>query len=427
MFDAPSSLIARTSTARGALSLAIALGIGLLIGAERERRKGRQPDRFAAGIRTFAIAALAGAVSLQTGGIAIFAVTTAVVGALATASCWAGRQSDDPGITTEVSLILTLLLGGLAMRAPSLAAMTGVTVAILLAARTPLHRFVGSVLTEREVNDAMVLAGATLIVFPLLPDRAFGPYSVLNPRSVWLLVILVLSVSAMGHVAVRLVGVRFGLPLAGLLSGFVSSAATVGAMGARARAAPSEFSAAAAAAVLSTVATMLQLGLVLGATSEPTMRAATPSLLAGGVIALLYGLLPMALALKRPAADGAGYKGAFSLVSALVFATTVSIVLLLSAACRAYFGEAGLILAAAVAGLVDAHASAISMASLVVTGQISAHDALTPILVGVSTNTITKLVFASTSGGRRFLIRVAPGLLLVVTAVWLPPLVGRAL
>ena len=246
------------AAARDLLGLSVALGVGLLVGAERERRKVQQSDRSAAGIRTFALAALAGAISLQLGGLFVFGVVTAIVGGLAMISAWSGRDSDDPGATTEVALVLTLLLGGLAMRAPGLAGMAGVVCAILLAARTPLHRLVGSVLTKGEVRDALILAGATLVVLPLLPDRTFGPYAALNPRSVWILVILVLSVGAGGHVAVRLAGVRFGLVAAGFLAGFVSSAATIGAMGGRARADPGQLPAASAAAVLSTVATMLQ-------------------------------------------------------------------------------------------------------------------------------------------------------------------------
>ncbi len=411
---------------RALVGVAVALGIGLLIGAERERRKGQTSARSAAGIRTFAIGALAGAVGLEVGGTAGFVAITAIAGALAAISAWAGRNSDDPGITTELALVLTVMFGALATREPSLAGMAGVATAILLAVRTPLHRFVGSVLTQREVTDALILAGATLIVLPLLPDRTLGPYQVVNPRSLWVLVILVLSVSAAGHVAVRLVGVRYGLPLAGLLGGFVSSAATIGAMGARAKASPAERPAAAAAAVLSTVATMLQMALVLGATSESTLQTAAPSLMAGGAVALAYGLLTTLSAIRRPApAMGGEEEGAFSLKSALVFAATVALVLLLAAASRARFGEGGLVLAAAVAGLADAHAAAISVGSLVATGQIGPGEALVPILLGLTTNTFTKLVLAAGNGGRSFLLRVGPGLLLVLLAAWAPALLGH--
>ena len=219
------------------LNFVTALGIGLLIGAERERRKGGGPSRAPAGIRTFTAASLAGAASVMVGGAVMLAVTVAGVAAL-TAVAYSRSRGDDPGLTTEIALILTALLGGLAMQQPALAAGLAVGVAALLAARTPLHHFVRSVLTETEVRDALIFAGATLVVLPLLPNQALGPYGALNPRSIWIVVILVMAISAAGYILVRMVGARFGLPIAGLASGFISSTATIGAMGARVGKAP---------------------------------------------------------------------------------------------------------------------------------------------------------------------------------------------
>jgi len=402
------------------LGLVVALGIGLLIGAERERRKRDQAGPSAAGIRTFTAAALAGAVSFQAGGPVLLAVTTLVVGVLVALSYWAARHGEDLGLTTEIALVLTVLLGGLATGTPGLAAMTGAVTAILLAARTPLQRFVSSVLTEHEASDALILVAATLIVLPLLPDRAMDIYGVLNPRTLWLLVILVLVLSAGGYVAIRLVGARHGLPLAGFLGGFVSSTATIGAMGARARRNAAEAPAAAAAAVLSTVATMFQLALLLAAISPATLRIAAPSLLIGCGVALAFGLATTLRALRRPATEDERQGRAFSLKSALLFAATVALVLLVSAACKSYFGEGGLIVATAISGLVDAHAAAISMATMVSAGQVSPSAALIPILLAVTTNTVSKLIMATVSGGRGFLLRVGPGLVLVALGTWAP-------
>lgn len=403
----------------------VALGVGLLIGAERERRKQQRPAT--AGIRTFTLAALSGAVAAFLAGGAGLTVVTAVVGLMAAVGAWAGRRSEDPGLTTEVALVLTALLGGLAMSAPALAGMLGAVVAILLAARSPLHRFVGNVLTEREVADGLVLAGATLVVLPLLPDRAMGPFEVLNPREIWLLVILLLGVGAAGHAAVRLVGARFGLPLAGFLSGFVSSTATIAAMGARSRATPEEAAASAAAAVLSTVATLVQLALILAAVSPPALTVVGPSLAAGGVVAVLFGAASTVRALARPAAvTDRGSGAAFSPLSALVFAATVSVVLLAAAAARILFGDAGVSVTAVLAGLADAHVPAISVATLVAEGKLTPDVALFPILLGLTANTAVKVILAGVNGGRAFLFRVGPGLLLVACAVW-APLVMKAL
>jgi uncharacterized membrane protein (DUF4010 family) len=161
------------------IAIVVALGIGLLIGLERERRKGEGPGRSPAGLRTFAAASLAGAISLMVGGKGLLALVTAGIMVL-TAIAYLRSSSDDPGLTSEAALILTVLLGGLAAERPFLAAGVAVILAILLAARAPLHDFVRTVLSDNEVQDGMIFAAATLVVLPLLPDQSVGPFLVLS-------------------------------------------------------------------------------------------------------------------------------------------------------------------------------------------------------------------------------------------------------
>ena len=399
------------------LNLIVALGIGLLIGAERERRKGEGPSRSAAGIRTFAVTSLVGAISFTVGGDLVLAVATAGVITL-TAFAYLRTHENDPGLTTEIALILTALLGGLSVQQPALAAGVAVVVAIVLAARTPIHHFVRSSLTEAEVTDALIFAGATLVVLPLLPDRSLGPFDALNPHAIWIIVILVMAISAAGYVAVRMLGARFGLPIAGLASGFISSTAAIGAMGARAARAPDVLAATVAGAVLSTVATIVQMAAVLAATSAITLRTLSVPLICAGVAAAAYGTVFTIRALRQKIEDEPQPGRAFSLSTALAFALTLSGILVASAALREWFGETGVIVAAAVAGFVDTHSAAISIASLVASGKMNAADAVVPILAGLSTNTLSKMIFAWTSGGHSFALRVIPGLILVALAAW---------
>lgn len=407
MFDLPSVL----------LNFAAALGIGLLVGAERERRKGGGPSRAPAGIRTFTVASLAGAISVMVGGAIMLAVTVAGVAAL-TAIAYLRSRGDDPGLTTEIALILTALLGGLAMQQPIVAAGAAVGLAALLAARTPLHHFVRSVLTEREVNDALIFAGATLVVLPLLPNQALGPYEALNPRSIWIVVILVMAISAVGYVLVRMLGARFGLPIAGFASGFISSTATIGAMGARVQKSPDVINAAVAGAALSTVATVVQMGRVLATTSVVALRALSVPLICAGIAAAAYGAAFTVRAVRESDVAETQPGHAFSLPAALAFALTLSAVLIASAALREWFGEAGVIVAAAAAGFVDTHSPAIAIASLVASGKMTAADAMFPVLAAFSTNTVSKIIFAWSSGSRTFALRLIPGLILVACAAW---------
>lgn len=398
------------------LNLAVALGIGLLIGVERERRKGEGPSRSSAGIRTFTIASLAGAASFVVGGTALLASAIVAVTLFSAAGYWLGH-GDDPGLTTELALVLTTILGGLSIQQPALASGLAVTVAVVLTVRSPLHRFVRSVLTEEELQDALIFAGATLIVLPLVPDRSTGPYGALNLHSIWILVILIMAIGGAGYIAVRTVGARFGLPIAGFASGFISSAATIGAMGARAARTREVLEAAAAGAVLSTVATIVQMAIVLGVVSLATLRTLLLPLGCAGAAAVAYGALFTIRAFQQRAdVDRQGGR-AFSLTTALGFASTLAIILIASAALREWLGETGVILATALAGFVDTHAAAISAASLVATGKLHAPDAVVPILAGLSTNTISKIVFA-VAGGSSFALRVIPGLIIVVLAAW---------
>src|SRR3974390_181068 len=152
-----------------ALRLFSALAIGLLIGTERERRKGEGPSRSPAGIRTFAIASLIGAVSAVIGNQWLLAVSVMAVAALAAAAYFRLPQQD-PGLTTEAALILTVLLGGLAVDHPTIAAAVAVAVAVLLATREQIHHFVSSVLSEEELDDAFVFLAVAFVVLPAVPN-----------------------------------------------------------------------------------------------------------------------------------------------------------------------------------------------------------------------------------------------------------------
>ena len=398
--------------------LGIALGIGLLIGIERERRKGRGSARIEAGLRTFAVVALLGAVTVLLGGELLLAVAICGVAVLAAIGYHRGRK-EDPGMTTEIALLLTLLLGALAMHEPPLAAALGAGVAILLAARSRLHHFARRVLTEREFNDALVLAAATLVVLPLIPDRHIGLFEAINPRTTWTIVVLMLGIGAAGHIALRALGPRFGLAIVGFASGFVSSAATIGSMGTRARNHPELLRAAASGAVLSTVATVVQMAAVLAATSLDMLRALALPLTGFGLVAVCYGALFM---FRNPALPSSAEQDpgrAFSFSTALLFALSITAVVFASAAIVWWLGAGGLIPAAAVTGFADAHSTAISVGSLVAAEKISVVEGTLPILLGLTTNTVTKVVIAIVNGGSRYALQVVPGLLLTIGAAWL--------
>ena len=205
------------------LGFSSALGLGLLIGLVRERSHAR--SHAIAGLRTHALAALAAAVAAWLGA-PVFLLALALVGVLA-AMAYHATHADDAGLTSEIALVLTFLLGGMAMRSAALATGLAVLVAVLLYAKEPLHRLSRERLSEREVFDGLMLLAAALVVLPILPDRDIGPFGAINLATLWKLVVLVMGVSALGHVALRMVGNRWGLAAAGFFAGYVSSTAAV--------------------------------------------------------------------------------------------------------------------------------------------------------------------------------------------------------
>ncbi len=400
------------------LRFAGALAIGLLVGAERERRKGGGEGRAPAGIRTFAIASLGGAIAFQLGGVALLiAISVAIFSLAAVAHFRSSRE--DPGLTTEAALVTMPALGAFSLPEPAAAGAIAVVMTVLLAFRTDIHHFVRTVLTADELRDGLVLGAAALVILPLMPDRAMGPWAALNPRTIWMIVVLVMAIGALGHVAVRAVGPRFGLPIAGFAGGFVSSAATIAAMGERANRDPAALRPIVAGAVLSTVATVVQLAIIVAAFHRPTLIALAIPLALAGVVAVIYGLFFAWRAARADESRDAGADGrAFSPLTALLLAVIVGAVLLASAALREWLGEAGVAIAAAAAGLADAHAGAASVASMAASGRISPQEAAWPILAAFTSNAVVKCVIAVIYGGTAFASRVVPGVILVSIAAW---------
>ncbi len=399
------------------LNLVVALGIGLLIGAERERSKGSGPDRSPAGIRTFAIAAMLGGVSTMLYEWLLFVVVLGVI--VFTATSYYSRSSQDPGLTTEIALVLTVILGSLAISDMPLAAALGVMLAILLAAKAPIHGFVKHVITQAEMNDLLILAAATLIILPIVPNQFIGPFAAVNLRYLWLIVIFVMLIGAISHIALRILGGRIGLPIVGLISGFISSVATIGSMGARAKTTHELTSAAAAGALLSSLSTILQLALLLIAIHPATLKPLVWPLLFGAGSIAVYGGIITLHSYRNPIAASPTTTNAFSLLSAFKFACVIAVVLIAAAGLKVWFGQAGLILASAVAGLVDVHAAAISVTTLTLTDAISTEQAVIPILVALTVNSVSKAIMAVVSGSRLFANYVIAGLVIQIAAVWL--------
>jgi len=395
-----------------------ALGIGMLIGIERERNAQKQGAAATAGVRTFALAALLGALCQIAGGWPLLAVALGLVGGL-----WALSQFTAPkpqsGLTTSFALLIVVILGGLAADNTMLAAAAAVVVAALLFARSVLHDFSRSVLTAVELRDGLILGVATLVILPVLPTQGIGPGEAINPQRLFIMVLLVMAIGAGSHISTRVLGARLGLPLGGLLAGFVSSTAVVSALATKAKEIPAQALAAAAGATLSSISSLLQTGVILLFLSPLLFAATAPILALPIIVAATYGGALTYIGLRQ-GGEKAGVElpaQIFSIRSAVTFAVVVTAVLVISAFVNDMFGARGVIITVAIAGAVSTSSAAVALASLVGAGQMTSPEAVLPMAVAIMVNTVLRIFLAFRMGTASYPWLVGAGLLMTGLAV----------
>lgn len=402
-------------------TMGVALAIGLLVGAERERSK---PGSASPGIRSMALIALVGALATVVPiGVAVGMVAAVVL--LLVVNHWAERD-DASGTTSEMAAVVVLGLGALASTQPSLAVALAVTMTVLLVSREVVHRFVQETVTERERTDALKFFVAAFVVLPLLPDRAVGPYDVWVPQRIWLLVVLITAIGWVGYAATRAVGARRGLLITGLAGGFVSATATTGVMGSKVRHEMATVRSGLAAAVLASISTLVQLALFTAVISPDVTRGLALSLvLGGGVLLAEAGWLARTPRVAAPGVEESTPSDGrpFALLPALILAGVITLVLPLAAWLEDWYGAAGSMVATAAGSLADVHGASVAMATLVSAGQVSTGIAVAAIAVGLATNTISKIVVAAVAGGMRFAAWFALLMVPVAVAVAAPLIV----
>lgn len=403
--------------------LAGALGSGLLMGIERERRKGQGPLRALAGVRSFTLAALAGATAALLGSEPLTVVGAAFIALLGLVA-YARDRSGDPGVTTEIALLLAYLIGVLCAYSLPVAAALAVAVTGLLAAREALHQFARDWLRPGEVRGGLILAALALLVLPLAPNRPLWG-DVLNPQVLVRLVLVLLLIQSLAHLARRLMDARRASALSALASGFISSTATIASLGLAVRQGREPVRAQAGAAVLSCVATMAQI-LVVAATVQPLWLARlwAPAL-AGGLVALAWGWLllrgaPPHVAAAQGADDGAAL---FKLRDALLIAALLTAVQLLVQALRGWWGEAGLMAGALLAALADVHAAAAAILAQGRPQDAAGAGLMAALAAALGVHALSKCVTALASGGWRYGLAAGAGVVLhtaaFVVVLWL--------
>jgi uncharacterized membrane protein (DUF4010 family) len=395
--------------------LAVALAIGLLIGAEREwSQRHEQTERVMAGIRTFGLLGLLGAVAVilaQTVGPYAWVVILLAVAMLVVAGYIAqAKATGDWGMTTEVAMLMTFGLGVLAASGQlALASGLGVLVAGLLSLKRVLHTHVHR-LEPQEVSGALKLLFISVVVLPLLPDRTMGPFNVFNPYVVWWMVVAITGLGFVAYVSVRIAGPRGGILLTSLLGGLVSSTAMTLTL-ARLAKKMSNVDMLSAGLML-TSALMFPRVLVVSGVLAPSLVAtlAGPMLLAGAVyMAGAAWLAWRGTRLKSDSQSGFGtnLQNPFEIGSALRFTLLLVVIMFAVELARAYLGQTGIWAMAAISGAADVDAITLSLSRLA-GNELTVQVASQGIMIAAISNSLLKLVLACSIGGKAIAWSIAP-------------------
>lgn len=396
-------------------TFAEALALGLLIGSERY--KGRTEGKIQpAGIRTFTIICLLGAACAL---IALPGFTMLTFGAIVAflGIAYFRDPSESYGLTTEMAALLTFWLGFLLSSHEVLAISTGIVVVILLASKKALHEFVREQVTEVEFFDTLKFLAVVFVVLPLLPNRYVGPLEFFNPTQVWVLIILISSISYAGYVLVRVLGGKRGLTIGALLGGLVSTLAVTASLAERSREAP-------------------QLSRLCGVTGVMANAVQFPRLLF--LISVVDGGLGAFLAVPLLGMALVGFFGAwllsrwnsgekvepvqplfhnpFSLMPVLKFGIVFISIFFLTKLANLWLGPQGIYIAGGLAGLGSVSAVALSMADMVNNETVTFSVAASTIFIAIITNAIMKWVLSLIEGTRVFALWLGGGFLAALIA-----------
>lgn len=408
-------------------NLATSLAVGLLIGAERGwSARDTDDTHLVAGIRTFGLSGLLGGIAALLGqhlGLAAWIAILLALSLLVLAG-YVGDllKSEDRGMTSEIALLLTFLLGSLALtEGPELAAAGAVVVALLLSLKGVLHTALRK-LSAKELSGALKLLFISLVLLPVLPNRGYGPWSAFNPYETWWMVVLIAGIGFAAYVAIRLVGTRAGLLLTALLGGMVSSTAmtlTLSRMHDGERLQRLLASGLLATSALMFPRILLEVGVINPALlARLAMPMAVSTLVYAGGALLYYQRSGLEVGQNAEPP----LKNPFELGPALRFGALLVLILFLVNGAQRWLGDAGIYLVALLAGLSDVDAITLSLARNALEG-LNGQVATQGIFLAALSNSLVKGGLIVMIGGRRLAWLTLPfifaGLAGGLAALWL--------
>jgi len=396
-----------------------ALGLGVLIGLERQRTLG-ESESFA-GVRTFSLVALFGAVSVfaseQSGLPWIVGLVFLAIAALVVTAYYATTRKNEIGATTEVSVLLTFFVGCIcAWGQVGIAGAITVVTMLLLSLKGWLHSLARRI-EPSDVEATLKFAIITLIVLPLVPNTNFGPegLEVINPYKTWLMVVLIAGLNFIGYILVKVLGREHGFGITGLLGGLVSSTAVTLGFSQRSRVEPNLTPVLALAILLAWTVMFFRVVVEVGVVNFSLAKNLATGMLLMGAVSLGISFLLFRRGRSKEKAEVESGNNPFELGDAIKFGVLFAIVIFVASAAQVYFGDTGLYVAGALAGLTDVDAIALSMANLARLDPASSSAAARTIVIAVISNTMVKCGMAIWIGApsmRRTMIPITAALAL---------------
>ncbi len=400
----------------------ISLAIGLLIGLERERNPSAR-----AGLRTFALVALSGCLSAMISALTaspwVIGAGLLIFGAMMVASYHRNPPEDDPGTTTVAALVVCYGLGVLTWLGEQQIAIIMAILTTLLLYFKPELRVVSHQVTRRDLLSVLQFCVLSFVILPLLPDQGFGPYEAINPRHVWWMVILVSGLSLAGYAALRLAGPGRGILLTGFFGGIASSTATTLAFSRRAQGNPTQVPQSARIILIANTVLVARLGLFV-AIITPALLSHLLITLGSALIAALAFLIWSHRHPENPTIDAPlEIQNPAEISAALTFGLLYAAILLASAWLTDSVGQQGIYPLAAVSGLTDLDAIALTTLNMAKLGNLDGPAVAWVLIIALCANMLFKAGLTWIIGGRELARRVATGYAITLTGL----LIGAAL
>ena len=386
--------------------LGISLVLGLLVGLQRQHAGDGRP-----GVRTFPLITVFGAVAAilagQFGGWVLVGGMLGVVAVLTFPRLIQLRQENpDPGITTEVAVLLMFGVGALATVAPlAVPIAIGGGVAILLQFKPEMHQF-AQTLGNDDLKAIMQFVLITCIILPILPNQAYGPFEVFNPWKTWLMVVLIVGMSLGGYIAYKFLGRTAGILLGGVLGGAISSTATTVSYSRQARDNPEATHASAIVILIASAVVFVRVLIEIAVVSPRFLSTSVVPITALMLLAVAPAML-LWYRVRRQPSQMPEQTNPTHMKSALVFAGVYAVVLIALAAAREYAGNEALYIVSALSGLTDMDAITLSTAALANRDPEILEHGWRLILSAALASLVFKAALVGILGGRRLFLEVA--------------------